>query len=120
VWGFCQFLRISIPIIHSWKGELATGWVKEPTGPTVNQTSAKIPFIPWPPEAPTLFLFFGFFIFKIFFETGFLCIALYSPGCPRTHFIDQAGLELRNPPASASQVLGLKDSILFVSAPPRR
>jgi hypothetical protein len=38
------------------------------------------------------------------FETGFLC----SPGCPGTHSVDQAGLELRNPPASASQVLGLK------------
>jgi hypothetical protein len=34
--------------------------------------------------------------------------SLYSPGCPGTHFVDQAGLELRNPPASASQVLGLK------------
>jgi hypothetical protein len=31
-----------------------------------------------------------------------------SPGCPRTHSVDQAGLELRNPPASASQVLGSK------------
>jgi hypothetical protein len=31
-----------------------------------------------------------------------------SPGCPGTHFVDQAGLELRNPPASASRVLGLK------------
>ena len=31
-----------------------------------------------------------------FFETGFL----YSPGCPGTHFVDQAGIELRNPPAS--------------------
>jgi hypothetical protein len=42
------------------------------------------------------------------FEIGFLCIAL--AGCPRTHSVDQAGLELRNPPASASasQVLGLK------------
>jgi hypothetical protein len=28
--------------------------------------------------------------------------------CPGTHSVDQAGLELRNPPASASQVLGLK------------
>jgi hypothetical protein len=27
---------------------------------------------------------------------------------PGTHFVDQAGLELRIPPASASQVLGLK------------
>jgi hypothetical protein len=34
--------------------------------------------------------------------------SLYSPDCPGTHFVDQAGLELRNPPASASQVLGLK------------
>jgi hypothetical protein len=35
-------------------------------------------------------------------------VSLYSPGLPGTHFVDQAGLELRNPPASASQVLGLK------------
>jgi hypothetical protein len=33
---------------------------------------------------------------------------VYSPGCPETHFVDQAGLELRNLPASASQVLRLK------------
>ena len=30
------------------------------------------------------------------------------PGCPGTHSVDQVGLELRHPPASASQVLGLK------------
>jgi hypothetical protein len=35
-------------------------------------------------------------------------VSLYSPGCPGTHFVDQAGLELRNLPASAYQVLGLK------------
>jgi hypothetical protein len=37
-------------------------------------------------------------------------ISLCSPGCPGTHSVDQAGLKLRNPPASASasQVLGLK------------
>jgi hypothetical protein len=29
-------------------------------------------------------------------------------GCPGTHSVDQASLELRNPPASASQVLRLK------------
>ena len=28
-------------------------------------------------------------------------VSLCSPGCPGTHFVDQAGLELRNPPASA-------------------
>jgi hypothetical protein len=35
-------------------------------------------------------------------------VSLYSPGCPGTHSVDQADLELRNLPASASQVLGLK------------
>jgi hypothetical protein len=35
-------------------------------------------------------------------------VSLCSPGCPGTHSVDQAGLELRNSPASASQVLGLK------------
>ena len=33
-------------------------------------------------------------------------VSLCSPGCPRTHSIDQAGLKLRDPPAS--QVLGLE------------
>jgi hypothetical protein len=35
-------------------------------------------------------------------------VSLCSPGCPGTHFVDQAGFKLRNLPASASQVLGLK------------
>jgi hypothetical protein len=35
-------------------------------------------------------------------------VSLYGPGCPGTHFVDQAGLKLRNLPASASRVLGLK------------
>jgi hypothetical protein len=35
-------------------------------------------------------------------------VSLYSSGCPGIHFEDQAGLELRNPPTSASRVLGLK------------
>jgi hypothetical protein len=57
-----------------------------------------------------LFLVFlrrGFFIFFLF---GFFRdrVSLYSPGCPGTHFVDQAGLELRNPLVSASRVLGLK------------
>ena len=37
-------------------------------------------------------------------------VSLCSPGCPGTHSADQAGLKLRNPLASASQVLGLKAS----------
>jgi hypothetical protein len=49
-------------------------------------------------------LFFCFVLFCFFRDR----VSLYSPGCPGTHLVDQAGLELRNPPASASQVLGLK------------
>jgi hypothetical protein len=37
-----------------------------------------------------------------------LNVSLCSPGCPGTHFVDQAGLKLRSLPAYASQVLGLK------------
>jgi hypothetical protein len=36
------------------------------------------------------------------------CVSVYNLGCSGTHSVDQAGLELRDPPASASQVLGLK------------
>jgi hypothetical protein len=45
-----------------------------------------------------------FFIFLVFRDRVSLC----SPGCPGTHSVEQAGLELRNLPASASQVLELK------------
>jgi hypothetical protein len=34
-------------------------------------------------------------------------VSLCSPGYPGTHSVDQIGLEFRNLPASASQVLGL-------------
>ena len=50
-------------------------------------------------------LFFGFFLFVCLFWDR---VSLYSPDCPGTYFVDQAGLKLRNPPASASRVLGLK------------
>ena len=46
-----------------------------------------------------IYLFFWFFRDRV---------SLYSPGCPGTHFVDQAGLELRNPPASASLSSGIK------------
>jgi hypothetical protein len=43
-----------------------------------------------------------------FFKTYFFFpdrVSLCSPGCPGTQSVAQAGLELRNPPASASQNL---------------
>jgi hypothetical protein len=57
----------------------------------------------------TLIFFKSFFVVVGFFVFVFVDrVSLYSPGCPGTHFVDQAGLELRDLPASASQVLGLK------------
>ena len=44
------------------------------------------------------------FIYLSFRDSVFL----YSPSCPGTNSVDQAVLELRNPPAFASQVWGLK------------
>jgi hypothetical protein len=51
----------------------------------------------------------GFFLDE--YEVSFFFpdrVSLCSPGCPGTHSVDQAGLELRNMPAFASQVQGLK------------
>ena len=49
--------------------------------------------------------FFGVWFLLLLFRDR---VSLCSPGCPGTHSVDQAGLKLRNPPASASRVLGLK------------
>ncbi|MBU5841724.1 hypothetical protein, partial [Vibrio cholerae] len=49
-------------------------------------------------------LFVSFFLLFFFFEPGVLCAALAILELS----VDQAGLDLRNSPASASQVLGLK------------
>jgi hypothetical protein len=53
----------------------------------------------------SFFLFLFYFILFFFFRDR---VSLCSSGCPGTHSVDQAGLKLRNPPASASQMLGLK------------
>ena len=56
---------------------------------------------------------YGFLFVWLVFVCLFVClfqdrVSMCSPGCPGTHFVDQTGLELRDPPASASQVLGSK------------
>jgi hypothetical protein len=60
-------------------------------------------------ENVTVFLLLlGYCCFVLFCFVFRDRVSLCSPGCPGTHFVDQAGLELRNPPASASRVLELK------------
>jgi hypothetical protein len=73
------------------------------------------------PLPALLFLSFLFCLIVLFFVFRDR-VSLCSPGCPGTHSVDQAGLELRNPPASASQVLGLKacastPTLLFLNLP---
>ena len=48
---------------------------------------------------PSLYSFLSDFVLFCFFRDR---VSLCSPGCPGTHSVDQAGLELRNLPASAS------------------
>jgi hypothetical protein len=57
-----------------------------------------------------VFMLFSFFLllFSFFLLVFRDRVSLCRPGCPGTHFVDQAGLKLRNSPASASRVLGLK------------
>ena len=54
-------------------------------------------------SAPEILFGFGFFWGGVHDR-----VSLCSPSCPRTHFVDQAGLELRNLSASASQMQGLQ------------
>ena len=55
-------------------------------------------------EQECVFLLFFLFFSSFYFETGFLYVVLAVLELS----VDQAGLELRNLPASASRVLGLK------------
>jgi hypothetical protein len=66
-----------------------------------------------PPPHPDPTHTLRFFVFVFFQDRVSLC----SPGYPGTHSVDQAGLELRNLPASASRVLGLKVCVTMPSAP---
>jgi hypothetical protein len=67
-------------------------------------------------QGNSFFVCFLFCFVFLFFQDS---VSLCSPGCPGTHFVVQAGLELRNPPVSASQVLGLK-VCTTTAGPPRQ
>jgi hypothetical protein len=101
------FLRVAILFLHSNKTQTKTNLKPSECLRTKTQTKYCL-----------LVLSFLFFSFLLFIFLIFLVfrdrVSLSSPGCPGTHFVDQAGLELKNPPASASasasvsRVLGLK------------
>jgi hypothetical protein len=81
-------------VSHFWNAEIESKMMKQ------NISNWRIP-----PGYMTDRYSFGLSELAFFFQDR---VSLYSPGCPGTHSVDQAGLELRNLPASASQVLGLK------------
>jgi hypothetical protein len=72
-------------------------------------------FVPQPYAKSSIFIHSAICSVRAF-PTFFCCclfvfqdrVSLCSPGCPGTHSVDQAGLKLRNLPASVCQVLGLK------------
>jgi hypothetical protein len=53
-------------------------------------------------QKPRVFLFLFFVLLLLLLLFFGDRVSLCSPGCPGTHSVDQAGLELRNLPASAS------------------
>ena len=64
-----------------------------------------------------IFCLFVFIVFVFWFFNTQFCVCLCSPSCPRTNSEDQARLEVRNLPASASQVLELKACTTMPSTP---
>jgi len=59
------------------------------------------------------FCHISFRTFKFYLLCMCVCVCVWGAflcnlGCPGACFVDQDGLELRDPPASASQVLGFK------------
>ena len=98
IWVYCSYLqthqkRAPDYIADGWN--LPCGCWELNSGPLEEQSMLWVIS-----PAPEQVFFFFFLSFFWFFKTGFLYVALAV--------LDQAGLELRNPPASASQVLGLK------------
>ncbi|GAB1299382.1 ATPase family AAA domain-containing protein 2 [Apodemus speciosus] len=85
---------VYVPHIHLW-------W--EIVGPTLKATFTTL-LQTIPSFAPVLLLATSEKPYSALPEEVLLRVSLYSPGCPGTHSVDQAGLELRNPPASASRV----------------
>jgi hypothetical protein len=65
------------------------------------------------PRLSTLLKCIGISFFLFFFFPRDR-VSLSSPGCPGTHFVDQAGLELRNSPVSASTTAQLALAFLRI------
>jgi hypothetical protein len=119
-WGFFYFpqsvlgLQMYIDLLSFYMGAgdtnsgpdiCETGGTTEP-GPYSSLTLLKVEL--WLTLSVCLFVYL-FIYFPLLSTSVFRDrVSLCSPGCLGTHTVDQVGLKLRSPPASASRVLGLK------------
>jgi hypothetical protein len=103
-------VKIVGPLQESPQGQRTTAglWNATCTTPAVGWFQEQVSL---PQENPQGFFFIPFVVGGGFLFCFFCCCCLFvfrdrvslcRPGCPGTHFVDQAGLELRNQPASAS------------------
>jgi hypothetical protein len=88
-----HIMRLTTACNPRFRGSGTSGLCKHMLSPTQTHTQVHRNF------------YFVLFYFVLILRDR---VSLCSPGCPGTHSVDQAVLELRNPPASASEVLGLK------------
>ena len=105
VW-FCLFLKwvshVSLKLaLNPWSSDL---WLPS-TGPTGVYLTSSLEL-----SSLSLLVVVGFLLF--FSKTGFSSVC--SSGCPRTCFVDQAGLELWDLPGFACEVLGLEEHTIYV------
>jgi hypothetical protein len=102
-----QTCKATLEINLAVSQNIGNSFISRPSYTTPGHMPKRCPTIP---EGHMLHYVHNSFIcfFVLFFLVFRDRVSLCSPGCPGTHFVDQAGLELSNPPASASQVLGLK------------
>ena len=102
VFFFCFFFFFFVDfVLFSFKKSYRISY-KTTNPKTLYPTKPQQEQLP-PPQERNLLCFLvldcvGCLLLVLFFRTGFLC----SSGCPGTHFVDQAGLECRALPASAS------------------
>ena len=94
------------PTIHPFKQQhiLTLTYREKNRKRKVSKMKVSIQF----PVYSSLFLLLCFCLFVFLFCFFQDRVSLCSPGYRRTHFVDLAGLDFRNLPASASQVLRLK------------
>ena len=110
IWGDSSSLFSTLIWLLRWPQtyELYRPW---PTKPSMKKRQSRV-FGDWEIIENKCYLLCKFswvsFCFLIFGGGGWDKASLWDLGCPGTHSVDQAGLKLRNPPVSASQVLGLK------------